>query len=124
MKIGLIAVLLFAHALAWGKLDLTAANPFTNELVYVDWSTLQVIGQSNRVWVLADRGKPDEHGIRFVYGEHEYQCELGRTRSLTLNFYDEKLVTPVGSELEHGEWITPTPYSLAGVVLAAVCADR
>jgi len=124
MKHALVALLLVAQASSWAKLELTAENPFTNEVVYVDWSTLQVIGNSRRVWILADWGEPDENGIRFVYGEHEYLCEEGRSRSLTLRFYTEQYVTPVGSQLKPGEWTAPTRYSLAGVVLAAVCGER
>jgi hypothetical protein len=117
-------LLLIAQTLSWAELELTAESPFGLERVYVDWSTVQVVGSSRRIWTLADWGAPDENGVRFAYGEHEYQCQEGRTRPLTLTFFAEQDVTPVGSQPQPGEWIVPSPYSLAGVVLAAVCRER
>lgn len=123
MKRALVIVLLLAQTLTWANLELAATNPFTHELVYVDWSTLQIVAGSRRVWMLVDWGEPDENGIRFVYGEHEYQCREGRTRSLALVFYAEQSVLPVGRDPQPGKWSSPTRYSLAGVVLAAVCGE-
>ena len=74
MKLALVILVLLVPAWARATLELTAVNPFTRELVYVDWSTLVVDGPLRRVWELADWGVPDENGVRFAYGEHEYHC--------------------------------------------------
>ena len=111
-----VGVFLLAAASSSAMAEWVEVGRSESETLYFDPSTITIRGTANgaRMWALKDFNAPQRFDRREPFksekAEHEYDCELARSRLLYFTSHSENMAggEVVDFNVAHGDW-TPVP---------------
>ncbi len=118
----LLMVIKPVHA-QWTAIDSAAKQGETH---YFDPQTTQKNGQFRKIWILSSYDEKQKGGYLAVKSLYEFDCSLGKARSLTLLLYPDKKAFNAVIGAHHAEsqdWFGFTPNSIFQHLSKTICTD-
>jgi hypothetical protein len=109
--IGAFLILFSVNSFANWTLVSTGDDKSTK--IYMDFSTIKIVGGNKRVWTLMDFSKPNENISSFKVLE-EYDCNGGRRRTIQITAYSGRMGSgnSLGTENEGSQWSYVAPETI------------